>query len=269
MKINRNLLSVWVVSMLLLSSCRVKVPSDVIQPKELKEILYDYHIAQGTAENMQGDIQQNTYMLIQKVFEKHHITQAEFDSSMVWYCADASRLEKIYQELSARIDNESEALGISNSSASMYANLSAQGDTANIWMYSNQAFLLAKRGSNLRKYKILADSTFRKGDEFLLSFRSLFVSQDYQREGVVMLDVTYKNGRCQSNTTSVRGDNTGTVRLMPLEQNKEQEIEDIRVSFYMPYDDKEEKFYLMMLSDIALVRFHQKTEEKIETDSIS
>lgn len=39
-----------VAAVLLLSACKPGVPSGLIQPEELEDLLYDYHVAQAMAE---------------------------------------------------------------------------------------------------------------------------------------------------------------------------------------------------------------------------
>ena len=42
-----------VAAVLLFPACKPGVPSDLIQPAELEDLLYDYHIAQAMAETRQ------------------------------------------------------------------------------------------------------------------------------------------------------------------------------------------------------------------------
>ena len=42
-------------------------------------------------------------LYIESVFKKHGITQAEFDSSMVWFTRNPEVLTKIYEKVNARL----------------------------------------------------------------------------------------------------------------------------------------------------------------------
>ena len=72
------------------------------------------------------------YLYVQSVFQKHGITEAEFDSSMVWYSSRPDKLYKMYQRLGDRYATESRSLGLGVSETELYANMSSVGDTANI-----------------------------------------------------------------------------------------------------------------------------------------
>ena len=78
-----------IVSIMLMVGCKPKVPSEYIQPDDLEDILYEYHVAESMARNgnsMDADYNQTKYFLA--VLEKHHVTEAVFDSSMTscWKC---------------------------------------------------------------------------------------------------------------------------------------------------------------------------------------
>ena len=85
-----------VAAVLLLSACKPGVPSGLIQPEELEDLLYDYHVAQAMAETGGDSMNFKRYSYVQAVFEKHGVSEAEFDSTMVWYASHATYLNDIY-----------------------------------------------------------------------------------------------------------------------------------------------------------------------------
>ena len=116
-------------------SCTPKVPSRYIQPDDMEDLLHDLHIAQAMANeaaHKDGDLgyQQNLYFAA--VLEKHGVTKADFDSSLVYYYTRADRFSDIYKHVVERLSNEAMALGASEGEINRYANLNANGDTTNI-----------------------------------------------------------------------------------------------------------------------------------------
>ena len=76
----------------LMVGCKPQVPSEYIQPDDLEDILYEYHVAEAMARNgnaMDADYNQTKYFLA--VLEKHQVTEAVFDSSMIYYYTHAER----------------------------------------------------------------------------------------------------------------------------------------------------------------------------------
>lgn len=96
-------------------SCKPQVPDEYIQPDEFEDILYDFHLADGMANGNgdRADVSYDVTLYRQAVLHKYGITQAEFDSSLVYYMRHADRLHKIYENLSQRFEDEAMALGAS------------------------------------------------------------------------------------------------------------------------------------------------------------
>ena len=87
----------------LMTSCGKQIPSDIIQPKQMEKVLYDYHLSLSMAQsskNVEKEAQRNY------VFQKHNISEAEFDSSMVWYTRESKELMTIYENLNKRFKRE-------------------------------------------------------------------------------------------------------------------------------------------------------------------
>ena len=57
-----------ILCVLLLGACQPDVPSGILSEDDLEEVLYDYHLAQGAAENTGGDMEIQRYLYVQSVF---------------------------------------------------------------------------------------------------------------------------------------------------------------------------------------------------------
>ncbi|MGN0235532.1 MAG: DUF4296 domain-containing protein [Paludibacteraceae bacterium] len=88
-----------------LSSCR---PRGVLSSREMRSVLHDLHradaILQVAGYNYGHDAALAKYY--QQVLEKHGITQAQFDSSLVWYTDHPQRFDKIYPKVVAELEAE-------------------------------------------------------------------------------------------------------------------------------------------------------------------
>ena len=109
----KSYLQVLLLVGLLLSACKPSIPTEIIQPDDMEDLLYDYYVAQ----NITGD-QHDGYDYRAKynnglVFKKHEVTEAEFDSSLVYYYNHIEDLYKIYESVQARLSNEAIELGAS------------------------------------------------------------------------------------------------------------------------------------------------------------
>lgn len=91
-----------------LVSCR---PKGILHSREMREIIVDLHktdalLSKKGVSNRNVEARQIYYA---QVLEKHHVTQAEFDSSLVWYTAHPQLFDKIYPKVLAELASEEES----------------------------------------------------------------------------------------------------------------------------------------------------------------
>ena len=115
------------------ASCKPSLPRDVLSKGKMTDILFDYHIALAMAQNEDGGSEKNSLAYREAVLKKHDVTSADFDSSMVYYMRHTELLHDVYKDLAERLDKEVVALGGNSTGNSDFDNLTAVGDTANIW----------------------------------------------------------------------------------------------------------------------------------------
>lgn len=102
----KNITWVWLLGAVFMVGCGKQVPENIIQPDRMENILYDYHLSISMGNNLSysDNYQKEAYK--NYVFEKHHITEAEFDSSMVWYTRHTEELASLYKKLGERFRSE-------------------------------------------------------------------------------------------------------------------------------------------------------------------
>ena len=198
---------------LLFPACKPGVPSDLIQPAELEDLLYDYHIAQAMAETQQDSMNFKRYSYVQAVFEKYGVSEAEFDSTMVWYASHATYLNDIYKKLQERYSTHVSALGASTGENDIFAHLDAQGDTANIWQERAFRILKPRFMEDRLLFTMTADTTFHKGDALLWRFDSRYISHGRQNEAYAGFYVTYDNDSTAGVTQRIYSNNLMQLRL--------------------------------------------------------
>ena len=96
---NKKIRWTLLLSAALLAGCGKQIPKDVIHPDKMEDILYDYHLTTAMSGNISYDENYKKEALRNYVYRKHHVTKAEFDSSMVWYTRHTENLAKIYTNL--------------------------------------------------------------------------------------------------------------------------------------------------------------------------
>jgi len=250
---------------MLLSGCKPSVPEKYIQPDEMEDILYDYYVSKAMANNGDSSTFKRT-LYYHATLKKHTVSEAEFDSSLVYYYTHAQELSKIYTKLSERIGNEAKRLGASVGELSEYSNLTINGDTTNIWHDATTAILLPIAPYNRLDFTLKADTTFHKGDSFVLSFTADFMYQSGSKDAVVYVAITYKNDSVTVSDTHVSA--SGASKLH-IPSNKYDDIKDIRGFIYLAKGSTDTYLQKMMfINNIQLIRFHQKETRDVKTDSV-
>ena len=242
-----------VAAVLLFPACKPGVPSDLIQPAELEDLLYDYHIAQAMAETRQDSMNFKRYSYVQAVFEKYGVSEAEFDSTMVWYASHATYLNDIYKKLQERYSTHVSALGASTGENDIFAHLDAQGDTANIWQERAFRILKPRFMEDRLLFTMTADTTFHKGDALLWRFDSRYISHGRQNEAYAGFYVTYDNDSTAGVTQRIYSNNLMQLRL---EGDTAHAIREVGGFVYYKPSDEDKESRLLLLRDIMLVRFH-------------
>ncbi|MDR2804119.1 MAG: DUF4296 domain-containing protein [Dysgonamonadaceae bacterium] len=95
-----------------IAACTGK-PAYVLSDKKMENVLFDLYLAE-TEINENSAIFYNDSAkkqeLLQSVFQKHKISQAKFDTSLVWYNAHIQRYMKINTQLAERYDRQIDQL---------------------------------------------------------------------------------------------------------------------------------------------------------------
>ena len=260
-------------AVLVLWSCKPSVPSQYIQPGEMEDILYDYHLAEAMLQdNNAGAVDGYKQQLYQAaVFRKYGVTKAEFDSSLVYYTRHADRLHDIYEQLAKRFNDDAVALGASASDLNKFGAMTAQGDTADIWTGDKSFFLLPKAPYSVQSFYLIADSTYHRGDRIMLNFDAQFIYQDGLREGVAVLAVRFANDSVASRTQQIT---SATHYSLVLDDEAHLGIREIRGYFMLSNLQgsaiPSTTLRLMSIYHVQLIRMHDNGKKTPSpTDSIA
>lgn len=251
-------------AVLFLDACRPQLPDGVIGEGKMERILYDYHMAQGIAESTppdSGNLETYRYELISAVFRKHGITEEQFEQSMTYYCSDLQRLHKIYKNLERRYEREANAFGQTTTVRDVYANLSADGDTANVW--GGQPILVVRSTvqENLQTWQQTCDSTWLPGDQLIWRLMPVSFSSRNIRSITADLIVHYTNDSVRG---GVRNGSTGSQMEVRIANPEGWTPASIVGHLYMPVGNDEQDMAVIAATQLMLIRLH--VEQKIKPE---
>lgn len=192
----------------LMTSCGKEIPSDIIQPETMEQILYDYHLSMSmtqSGKNAEKEAQKNY------IFQKHQVTEELFDSSMVWYTRESQELMAIYEHLDKRFKREySHIERLLESREEANTRTSASGDTVNVWRKGDIHWFNTAPLNKLLAFEINADTTFHERDAFLWN-----VDYHFFKEGKILMgmNVVYDNDSVLGMTKLVENSGPQSIYL--------------------------------------------------------
>ena len=195
------------------------------------------------------------------------MTEAEFDSSLVYYYNHIEDLYKIYESVQARLSNEAIELGASVGDVERYMKRSLSGDTMDIWTGHRHHLLFPQPPYNIFQFVQKADTACRANDSYMMTFGSSFLVQSGSRSATALLSVVYENDSVLTKSISVPL--SGTINLDIPECGLR--AKEFRGYFYMPERqgaDNASDMCLYMADHIQLMRFHHPDVEKKDSVSV-
>jgi hypothetical protein len=251
--------------LMLAAACKPTVPSQYIQPDDMEDMLYDYHLAEAMARSEYGEgVDKKRNIYFQSLLKKYDVSEADFDSSLVYYYSHLDRLREIYGHVNERLTEESDRVGAALGELNQYAQHTVSGDTANIWTGVTDLLLIPRPGNNRFQFTIKADSTFLAGDSFMFQFMTQCIWQSGPQNAIALLSARFANDSIVQNYSPVSSAGGTQVRINGIDDIP---LKELRGFIYLPNDDASQNRRLMFISQLQLVRFHRHRE--VSPDSIA
>ncbi len=251
-----------------LFACKPGVPKGVIKPGKMERILYDYQLAEGMAyvDANYSTSDQKRMEYLKAVFEKHGITKADFDSSMVYYYRHCDQLHDIYVKVNKRLQDESVALGAQpkDNELGQFGKLTHTGDTALIWNDATSAVLMPYPPFNLVSFSVKPDSTMHKGDKVMLIFDTQFIFQDGSKDAYAFLSVVLANDSIASQNLRLYSDSHYSLQIVDNDSIGVKEIKGF-VGLMRGQNNDSETLKLLSLKNMALIRMRTTPKPEEQT----
>jgi len=156
-------------SLTVVASC-IDRPEVVLDEDQMVDVLVDVHRAEGLLElqQQQGSGMGSDYDKYQKeviaaVLQKHSVSRAQYDTSLMWYAEHLKLLTRIYGHVDERLKEEHESWTLQVTEARDFGT-SLVGDSAELWTLRNHLVLDRQRHSDILFWEIPSDSNYVDGD---------------------------------------------------------------------------------------------------------
>ena len=255
--------------LVLLISCDVKRPKEVLDEARMEEVLYDYHLAKVMAEEVPYDQAHRRPLYRQGVFVKHGISEAQFDSSMVWYTRHADLLAKMYERITKRLKSANDAVNDLIALRDMPTEEIPSGDSVKVWALRRPQLLAAVPLNSRISFELTADTTFHERDSlcFLIDYRYHGLRPDTLEAAVMGLTLHFKNDSILHTWQRLLAADEAPTELV-LQSDTLGELRTVSGFVYLPNTQQATSLRLL---EASVMRYHAKDslrlEEKVSPDA--
>ena len=194
-----RLLPLLLLVCLALTSCRIERPKGVLSPRKMEAVLYDYHLVQAMAADLRSDDRYQKELYLNYVYDKHAVTQAQLDSSLIWYTRNPKELNRLYDNLPRRTEEETRRIEARKAVLEHRANVPVEGDSADLWYECPLQLFSSHHTENRLTFTVPSDTNFRKNDRIEWESTAIFVGQGLANLSLV---VRLYDGRVLSSDTT-------------------------------------------------------------------
>ena len=243
----------------LLFSCSSDKEASIPEDKMI-DVLYDFHMAQALGNSGAFGTSRHERALYENaVYAKHGITEAEFDSALVWYTRHTKMLADIYKEVSKRMKKESRSVEKLISIRDKKPMTSERGDTVDVWAW-NRALRLSRAAlDNLYSFNLSSDSNYHATDSLVWSvhYRMLPVGGvDSVANNALVMNLMLHYAKDTTVNRYARVTESGQVRLS-IQNDTLGEIKKISGMMYFMPDSCP---CVVVADSITLYRYHVKRD---------
>lgn len=173
----------------MLISC-VKRPEGVLSDKDMASLMADIKLAEAYSNSLPPvESRESKEALLEYVIEKHGLTRAEYDSTMLWY----GRNMDAYYEMCELAEKQ-----LTAKKAKVAGSSSVENAASDLWPYPRQVMISQLSGSNAFDFSV-PTADVEKGERINLRFRL-----NNSTDGTALLGVEYEGGDMAYVSRSVR-----------------------------------------------------------------
>ena len=181
----------------LFSACSDKRKDDVLPTSKLEAVLYDYHLAQVIVNDLPSNQRYKKDLYFSYVYDKHGVTEAQVDSSLVYYARYPEGLSEVYASLSKRIESDIQRMESEDKPLKVREAVAIVGDSVDLW-YDARLIQLTSSPLDCSRYSFFVptDTNFKVGDRLVWSGKAIFLQggvDSLQRYLHLDLRVKYMN----------------------------------------------------------------------------
>ena len=233
----------------MIASCS-RVPKHIISEQKMRVVLYDMLIAEAMVETMQDSFPTNDDRepVFDAVFRKHRLTQADYDTSLIWYGKHMDLYMSIYKLVLRDVNAKINALGEIKPSA-ISGDISAQ-DSVDVWIYPRNMIFKPERVFNAMTFDINPETFYSSGSSYIFEVSVWGIPPELKHKPILHLSVVHADTiiSVEKNITC-DGYHEAVIHTKDTKQAQ-------RIYGYIYMNDAEAEYQSIYLHDIRLMKYN-------------
>jgi hypothetical protein len=230
---------------------------------EMRTFLTDLHLLEGTLTTRYELNDREKAYYYQVLFEKHHVTKAEFDSSIVYYTKNPKVFERIYSKVNKNLDNLKMDVESGKYLPVIPDSIKFKPENINIWT-RNIAFKYPKDTVKNNLTFTIIDNQLLTKDLYTFSYRMIAYTKDSLHTAYTTLRIHYADGVVDSLWHDVKTDSVMRRYKFMFNASRNYSIDSLTGTFYS-YQNKLDS----LKSDSLNLNISSLDSINIRIDSIS
>lgn len=231
----------------LLTTCS-KVPDHILPEKKMQEVIIDMHLAESIISSDYKRYNNDSIkkVLFNSVFTKHGISQADYDSSLVWYARNLDIYLQVYDRAKIEIENEIKDLGDVQAKAAPSSNQ----DSIDVWPRRSSVELTPKALFNGVVFDISPDVSYSSGSSFVLGMKVWGLKEGSSYYPEVRISANQGDTIITTNQT-IKKDGYQEIILKTLATKQVKQVYG-----YIRLDNADSTYYKVYLDSINLMKYN-------------
>lgn len=243
-----------------------KVPGDVLSEKEMQAVLVDMQLAEAMISNNYEVYRNDTVKaaLYTSVFNKHGITEADYDSSLIWYGRNIDIYMEVYDRALNDLSKRITQLGDVQADAAP----TSSSDSINIWPRRKYLTLQPGKVFNGATFEIKPETKYSSGSTFVLGMQIWGLRKQMHFHPEIRLSVDQGDTTLTVNAQITHdGYHETILRSLPTKQV-------MRVYGFIHMNNADSSYYKVYIDSLSLFKYNygsgpvDPADLKLATDSL-
>ena len=250
-----NRLSIYcLITIICITASCSRVPKHIISERKMRVVLYDMQLAEAFVEKMPESFptSDDRMTVYEAVFAKHQITQAEYDSSLIWYGKHMDLYMGIYRLVLKDI----------NANLTAYTAVKpdpisgdvSDSDTVDIWIFDRSHVFKPERVFNTLRFDIFPHNAYSSGSSYVFQLSVWGIPPLLKNKPKIHLSALQADTIISINK-EITGDGYYEAVVRTIDS-----LDVKRIYGYIYLNESDAAFHRIYLNDIRLMKY-KKNEQ--------